>query len=118
MQCPVCRAIYRPSPTQSCRRCGLDLSPLITLHDQALWHHRQALESFRAGYYPAATDQNDRALVLIPNQPDFQAFAGQLWANQGDFAKAIAAWKKALKLDPHQQTAETCLQFFKEASGY
>jgi tetratricopeptide (TPR) repeat protein len=114
MQCPVCRAVYRPSPTHSCRRCGLDLSPLITLHDQALWHHRQALESFRAFDYPTAIAENDRALALIPNQPDFQAFAGQLWACQGEFAKAIAAWEKALQLDPHQKKAEACLQCFKE----
>lgn len=115
MQCPVCRAVYRPSPTHSCRRCGLDLSPLITLHDQALWHYRQALEFFRTGDYPMAIAENDRALALIPNQPDFQAFAGQLWACQGEFAKAIAAWEKALQLNPHQLTAEACLQCFKEA---
>ena len=114
MQCPVCRAVYRPSPTHSCRRCGLDLSPLITLYDQALWHHRQALESFRAVDYSGAIAENDRALALIPNQPDFQAFAGQLLACQGEFAKAIAAWKKALQLDPHQKKAEACLQCFKE----
>jgi tetratricopeptide (TPR) repeat protein len=90
---------------------------LITLHDQALWHHRQAIESFRAVDYPTAIAENDRALALIPNQPDFQAFAGQLLACQGEFAKAIAAWEKALQLNPHQLTAEACLQCFKEAGN-
>ena len=61
-----------------------------------------------------ATHQNQQALALAANQPDFQAFAGQLWAIQGEFAQAIAAWQKALQLDPQHSTAGACLRCFQE----
>ena len=116
MKCPVCRATYRPQvpPNQVCRRCGVDLSPLIALHDRALWHHRQAIASFQAGDRAAAAIQNDRALALSPNHPDFQAFAGQLWALQGELSLAISAWKKARQLHPQQPTASQGLQICQE----
>jgi len=38
-----------------------------------------------------------------------------LWACQGEFAKAIAAWEKALQPNPQQLGVEACLQCFKEA---
>lgn len=110
MKCPVCRAVYTPNtqhstpntqyPTPTCRRCGLDLSPLIQLHDQAVWYHHQAIAAFNAGDYPTATRWNNQAVALHSTQADFHLFAGQLWALQGDLALAIAAWKKALHLNP------------------
>lgn len=118
MKCPVCRTLYRSlgSPTPACRRCGVDLSPLIDIHDRALWHHRQAIASFQAGDYPAAAVQNDRALALYPHHPDFQAFAGQLWALQGKFAPACAAWQAAQRLNPQHPTASQCLQICQQLS--
>ena len=125
MKCPVCGAIYRPSLANKdsggesrettlssplCRRCGADLSPLIQLHDQALWYHRQAIQSFKAGDYTTATTQNHQALALYSNNADFHALAGQLWALQGEFWQAIDAWKKALELDPQHPTASACLE--------
>jgi tetratricopeptide (TPR) repeat protein len=125
MKCPVCRAIYRPVsaskelgvergentlPSKLCRRCGVDLSPLIHLHDQALWYHRQAIQNFKARDYAAATTQNNQALALYSNNADFHALAGQLWALQGEFRQAIKAWKKAQQLDPQHSTAGACLE--------
>ncbi|MBD2459921.1 hypothetical protein H6G89_02580 [Oscillatoria sp. FACHB-1407] len=130
MKCPVCRATYRatnvggqkpaigeesPSPDftptpLNCRRCGVDLTPLIHLHDQAVWHHRQAIQAFQAGDYSAAIAQNNQALALHAHQADFHALAGQLWALQGDFAQAIAAWKIAHDLNPQHLTTTTYLQ--------
>jgi tetratricopeptide (TPR) repeat protein len=110
MKCPVCRAIYRPAPSPNCRRCGVDLSPLIRLHDQAVWHHRQAIQELQAGRYAEATVSNQQALALNASSDDFQALAGQLWALQGEFRPAIAAWKRARHLNPQHPTATRCLQ--------
>ena len=111
MKCPVCRATYRPqrSPHPNCHRCGVDLTPLVEIHDRAVWHHRQAIASFQSGDYATATIHNNRALTLYPNHPDFQAFAGQLWALQGEFALAYSAWKKVQQLNPQHPTASQCL---------
>lgn len=114
MKCPVCRAPYRPDSataeaTQSCRRCGVNLSPLIQLHDRAIWHHRQAIQAFRAGDYDTAIASNNQAIALW-SHADFHAFAGQLWALQGEFLQAIAAWKTAQQLDPQQAIAQAGLQ--------
>lgn len=130
MKCPVCRATYRSPELQrqgldpeaatpdarsdtaavNCRRCGVDLAPLIRLHDQAIWHHRQAIQSFNAGDYAIAIAHNNHALTLNAQQADFHALAGQLWALQGNAARAIAAWKTAQHLNPQHPAATVYLQ--------
>jgi len=70
MKCPVCRATYRSSgvreqglgarkmpiprnllpDTLNCHRCGV-ISPLIHIHDRAIWYHRQAIQALQAGDY-------------------------------------------------------------------
>ena len=139
MKCPVCRATYRSSrvraqgavtredanlytqspipKTLNCHRCGVDLSPLISIYDQAIWYHRQAIEALQAGDYLTATIWNNQALALYTNNADFQALAGQLWAVQGEFRQAIAAWKKAQQLDPLHPTANVYLQVLTEIAG-
>jgi tetratricopeptide (TPR) repeat protein len=121
MKCPVCRAIYRSSgkgenvnfPSEHlCRRCGGDLTSLIHLHDQAIWHHRQAIQALQSGDYQGSMHRNNQALALYANHADFHALAGQLWALQGEFEAAIAAWQKAQQLSPQHPTASACLQFF------
>lgn len=117
IKCPVCRATYSPAyETPSCRRCRADLSSLIRIHDQAVSHYRQAIQLLKAGDYVAAQAQNDRALALHYNNADFHALAGQLWALQGEFQRAIAAWKQAQKLDPVHTIACSCLQILTELS--
>ena len=129
MKCPLCRATYRSPEFKSqesepdaaiaavrsaaalnCRRCGVNLAPLIRLHDQAIWHHRQAIQSFNAGDYPIAIAHNNQAIALNAQQADFHALAGQLWALQGDAVGAIAAWKTAQHLNPQHPTATLYLQ--------
>jgi tetratricopeptide (TPR) repeat protein len=110
MKCPVCRAIYRPNDTSCCQRCKTDLSPLIQIHDRAVWHYRQAMQFFAIGDYLAAQAQNDRAIALYSKNADFHALAGQLWALQGEFARAIVAWKQAQQLEPSHPIAGNCLQ--------
>jgi tetratricopeptide (TPR) repeat protein len=99
-----------PARPIACRRCGADLAPLIHLYDQALWHHHQALVFFRQRNYEQAKACNDQALALHGQQPNFHALAGQLWAMEGNFATAIAAWCTALHLDPENVTAKAGLQ--------
>lgn len=120
MKCPVCRATYRSPeksensnspPTYLCRRCGGDLTPLIHLHDQAIWHHHQAIQALRSGDDREAMHRNNQALALYANHADFHALAGQIWALQGELGDAIAAWQKALQLSPQNATASACLQF-------
>ena len=130
MKCPVCGAIYRTtkgagaqggenqtsplrphSPT--CRRCKADLSDLITLHDQAIWYHRQALDLFSKGFYPEAATHNNQALGLYSSHADFHALAGKIWALQGEWREAIASWQQALKFDPQNAIACDCLQMIK-----
>jgi tetratricopeptide (TPR) repeat protein len=125
MKCPVCRAMYRPPPARKqaelaegqnsppstlCRRCGVDLRSLIQIHDQSIWYHRRAIQAFNATDYAAATHLNHQALALHANNADFHALAGQLWALQGDFQKAISAWRKAKQLDPQHAIAGACLE--------
>ncbi len=119
MKCPVCRATYRsseksensnPPSTYLCRRCGVDLTPLIHLHDQAIWYHHQAIQALRSGDDREAMHRNDRALALYANHADFHALAAQIWALQGELGAAIAAWQKALQLNPQHPTAGTFLQ--------
>jgi len=124
MKCPVCRAPYRPAPaplaaaseensaprSSLCRRCGVDLSPLVQLHNQAIWHHRQAIQALKAGNADAAIASNNQAIALWSSNADFHAFAGQLWALQGELPQAIAAWEKAQRIDPQQTIAHRALQ--------
>ncbi|NJP12106.1 MAG: hypothetical protein HC866_23750 [Leptolyngbyaceae cyanobacterium RU_5_1] len=125
MKCPVCRATYRSSGvretassnsqtlipnSRNCHRCGVDLSPLIQIHDQAIWYHRQAIQALHAENYSAATTWNDQALSLHHNNADFHALAGQLWALQGKFHQAISAWERARHLNPQHPTATACLR--------
>jgi Tfp pilus assembly protein PilF len=121
MKCPVCRATYRPSGDRSsaadeadllCRRCGVDLSPLIQIHDRAVWHYRQAIQALQARDYAAAAHHNHQALALDRHNADFHALAGQISALQGDLWQAIASWKTARQLDPQQAIANACLQCF------
>jgi len=55
------------------------ISPLIHIHDRAIWYHRQAIQALQAGL-PAATTWNNQALALYVNNAAFHALAGQLWA--------------------------------------
>ena len=144
MQCPVCRAVYRPAkaklsvaasepvsesasksveevktPVASiCRRCGADLSPLIRIHDQALWCHRQALQRLQQGDYLEAKGYNEQAIALHQNNADFHALAGQLWALEGEFSLAVISWQKAVRLKPQQPLASSCLQILATAERY
>ncbi|AFZ58677.1 tetratricopeptide repeat protein [Anabaena cylindrica FACHB-243] len=139
MKCPVCGVVYRPtkgtgekrsgeqegetdsntslfpppvsSPT--CRRCKADLSDLLSLHDQAIWYHRQALHLLSTGRYPEAATQNNQALALYYSNADFHALAGKLSALQGEWREAIASWQQALKFDPQNAIACDCLQMIK-----
>jgi Flp pilus assembly protein TadD len=108
MKCPVCHASYRP-PAVFCRRCGVDLSPLIRLRDQAVWYHQQAIQCLQAGQYAEAIAQNDQAIALHYQQAEFHALAGQLWALQGVFDRAITCWQTAQALDPQHPIAVACL---------
>jgi tetratricopeptide (TPR) repeat protein len=129
MKCPVCRATYRSPSTRdqeqgedstfqspdllpkllNCHRCGVDLSPLIQIHDQALWYYCQAIQALQAGNYPAAITWNNQALALCSNNADFHALAGQLWALQGEFRQAILAWETARQISPQHQAANAYL---------
>lgn len=139
MKCPVCRATYRSSGVRAqglgarenanphtrnllpdplnCHRCGVDLSPLIHIHDRAIWYHRQAIQALQAGDYPAATTWNNQALALNVNNAAFHTLAGQLWALQGEFRQALAAWEKARQLNPQHPTANAYLQGLEEIAA-
>jgi tetratricopeptide (TPR) repeat protein len=136
MKCPVCRATFRSpedrnqesgaeemnnsnprkpiSQAYNCHRCGVDLSPLIYIHDQALWYHRQAIQERQVGNYSAATAWNNQALALHSSNADFHALSGQIYALQGEFRQAIIAWEKARQLNPQHRTANVYLQELKK----
>ncbi len=105
-----------PNPL-TCHRCGVDLSPLIHIHDQALWYYRQAIQALQAENYAAATTWNHQALDLYGDNADFHALAGQLWALQGEFRWAIAAWEKARQLNPQHRTANAYLAELERVIG-
>jgi tetratricopeptide (TPR) repeat protein len=104
MKCPVCRATYRIPETltltKPCHRCGADLAPLIELHDRAIAHHRQAIAHFATDDLSAAMMENDRAIALHSQNAQFHAFAGQLFALQEEFDKAMRSWQLAKQIDP------------------
>lgn len=131
MKCPVCRATYRspdgnrgsevikvtspdpPSPIPAplnCHRCGVDLSPLIHLYDQAIWCYRHAIQALQAGNYPVAISWNHQALALYRNNADFHALEGHLWALQGEFQSAVLAWQKARQINPQHKTTNVYLE--------
>jgi Tfp pilus assembly protein PilF len=101
LKCPVCRATYRPKDSQLCHRCGADLSHLIAIHDQAIWHYQQAIDQFKTGNDRTAQLHIEQAIALNRRNADFHALAGQLWARQGDFERAIEAWTQAQVLEPN-----------------
>jgi tetratricopeptide (TPR) repeat protein len=86
---------------------------LLSLHDQAIWYHRQALHLLSKGHYLEATTQNNQALALYYSNADFHALAGKLSALQGEWREAIASWQQALKFDPQNAIACDCLQMIK-----
>ncbi len=116
MKCPVCRATYRSS-NSLCRRCGVDLSPLIEIHDCAIGHHRQALRALKAGDIPNAVVSNDRALALNAGNAAFYALAGRLRALLGDLPAAIRFWQQALIVDAKHPTASRCLALLQGKSS-
>lgn len=124
MKCPVCRATYRHTPSSDhpnvkpCHRCGADLAPLIQLHDQAIHWHRTAIEQFKIGDLKAATTSNEQAIALHSQHPKFHAFAGQLWAVQGDFKAAVRSWKVAQKLDPKNAIVTSCLEIMNQLNTH
>jgi tetratricopeptide (TPR) repeat protein len=123
LKCPVCRAAYRSKPSSElpedtyeksqeespCHRCGTDLAPLIELYDRAIDYHRNAIDRFKQGNISGAQVMNDLAIELHSQHPKFHAFAGQLWAVQGDFTSAVRSWKVAQKLDPKNAIVTDCL---------
>jgi len=119
MKCPVCRAIYRPSrinedscliSSTCCRRCGVDLAPLICLHDLALWHYPEAIQSFKSVDLVKAISQNQQAIALDSRNADFYVLSGQILALQGELDLAIAAWHKAMAISPKHSKAVEFLQ--------
>jgi Tfp pilus assembly protein PilF len=114
MKCPVCRATYRVTESldlaKPCHRCGADLAPLIQLHDRAIAHHRLAIAHFAADDLSAAMVSNDRAIALHSQNAGFHAFAGQLFALQGEFDRAMRSWQVAQQLDPRNTLASTATQ--------
>jgi hypothetical protein len=124
MKCPVCRATYRlpeaspPTETQSCHRCGADLSALIALHDQAIGYHRQAIAQFVAGDLAAAITANNQAIKLHSHHPKFHAFAGQLSALQGEFGPAIRSWQLAQTIAPQNTTLSVCLEILAQLASH
>lgn len=109
MHCPVCRAVYRP-PSGSCRRCGVDLLPLIEIRDRAIWYHKQALDSLARGDFKGSIVDNQKALALHRGNADFHVLAGRLQALEGNLKQAIANWQYALSLDPQHPQALKFLQ--------
>jgi len=122
LKCPVCGAVYRPSISidrqegqegqgeLSCRRCKVNLSELIRIHDLSIWYHRQALDLCRKRDYLTAQANNNRAIALYSRYAEFHTLAGKLSALQGNFRQAIAAWRIALEIDPQNEIATCCLQ--------
>jgi tetratricopeptide (TPR) repeat protein len=116
MKCPVCQVVYRhqtgdeTSVSLSCRRCKADLSDLITIYNHAVWYHREALGLFGRKFYHQAQEFNDKAIALHYKQADFHTLAGKLWALQGEYGKAISAWRVALDIEPKQAIAGECLE--------
>ncbi|WP_218081827.1 hypothetical protein [Anthocerotibacter panamensis] len=116
MDCPVCRAVYRPHGEGfTCRRCGADLAALIQVHDRALWHYRQALNLLDQERYSAAQTANAQALALHQRSADFHDLAGRLAALTEDWPQAVASWRRALLLDPQHPRAARCLEALQEA---
>jgi len=111
MNCPICRAIYRLSGESGsrCRRCGADLSPLIQIHDHAVWYYRRALDLLADGNLAEAKATNEQALALHHGNADFHALAGRLWALEGELQQAIVSWRMAVRLDPQHPSASRCL---------
>ncbi|NEQ29028.1 MAG: hypothetical protein F6K28_60830, partial [Microcoleus sp. SIO2G3] len=83
------------------------------LHDRAIKHYRQAIELLKGQDYSAAQTQIQAAITLNRN-PDFYALAGQLYALQGQFRQAIAAWNYAQFLDPNHSAARNYSRLFAE----
>jgi tetratricopeptide (TPR) repeat protein len=113
MKCPVCRATYRGilgtgeidplqerSGAKSCKRCASDLSLLIQVYDRAIAYHRAAIAQFVAGDLQQAIENNAKAIGLHAQEPSFHAFAGQLFALQGELKLAVRSWKITQTLDP------------------
>jgi len=98
MKCPVCGAVYHAGTSPQCRRCGLDLSPLIDLADGAIACHREAIMAFESRNYGLARKLNHRALALHQSNGDFHCLAGQLLFLEGKFAQAILCWHRAQAL--------------------
>ena len=126
MKCPVCRATYRKPPEppdftltlKPCHRCGADLIALIRLYDQAIHLHRQAIAQFTAGDVTQAIQTNEAAIAIHSQQPKFHAFAGQLWALQGNFTAAVRSWQTAQQLDPKDSIVTACLEIMNQLNTH
>ena len=115
MSCRLPQTVRPPDLVpKPCHRCGADFTALIRLHDHAIYLHRQAIAQFAAGDVTQAIETNETAIAIHLQQPKFHAFAGQLWAVQGDFKAAARSWQTAQHLDPKDTIVTDCLSILKE----
>lgn len=92
--CPACKAKYAGIPL--CRRCGLDLGPLISVLQQADAHTQKALQAFLEYDFVRMLIHARRTLSLRRTPDALQLNACAALLNQ-DFREALDLWSQIVR---------------------
>ena len=92
---------------------------MIILNPQDInGYHKSGIIFAELGYFKTAESAFKEALTLDANSSDVMKNLGALYANFGDFNKAILIWEKALKIKPDDQELKKNIEHAKNLRGY
>jgi hypothetical protein len=94
--CPACNA--STAGEQTCRRCKMDLGPLIAVEDGALMHIREALAAFESQDFCAMQFRARRAFSLKKTKTTVRLLAVASLLNK-DYPQAMLQWVNLLSND-------------------
>ncbi|HID57470.1 TPA: tetratricopeptide repeat protein [Candidatus Poribacteria bacterium] len=80
---------------------------------KALQLYNMALELAKEGRLDEAIDALKRSLSHDPYHVNTYNLLGKVYIRKGEFRRAKSSWKSALKLDPLNSTAISCLNALK-----
>lgn len=97
--CPLCR---EPSAqlSDSCARCGGDLTPLAILGNLADHHFNRAVAAARTKDWEEAAEHLAVSLALRPDDVEAIVLLGKARFRRNRRSDAAALWGEALRLEP------------------
>ena len=104
-QCPSCGASNKGE--QTCRRCRMDLGPLMAVEENALMHIQQASDAFERQDRLGMLFHARRAFSLKKSKPAARFLAVAAVLNE-DYELAISIWSEILSSVSSREGLSPC----------